>query len=337
MADRQDVFRNYGFFLELKGERAAYFTKATGLGAEVESIEYREGGHPSTVYKLPGRTKISDVELSYGVTQSDVLWRWLDSAIQGRVERSNVSVVVLGSDGKTEVTRWNLGNAWLRACEVADFDALGNDVLIERMTLAAERWSAAAAAVGEIASLLRRLLVGVLLGWVERLESSMPPRIRRGRGRASRCARALARAPASGRAAYFHPARRRTACAVRRRRRACTRGRRVACACPGDWRRAVRTRARSPAVSAHTTVPATPDSAAPADSGARGENGHTTPEGAWTARCGGCNEATLSNTYARAHARRARGTVAHGWTRRAVRDARGAARGAVAARRRARR
>ena len=138
MPDRQDVFRNYGFFLELQGERAGYFMKAEHLGAEVECIEYREGGMPSTVYKLPGRTKINDVELSYGVTQSDALWRWLNSAIQGRVERRNVSVVLLGSDGQTEVARWNLGNAWMRACEVADFDALGNEVLIERMTLAAE-------------------------------------------------------------------------------------------------------------------------------------------------------------------------------------------------------
>jgi phage tail-like protein len=138
MADRQDVFRNYGFFLELQGERAGYFMKVHGLGLQVESIEYREGGMPSTVYKLPGRTRIKDIELSHGITQSDALWRWLESAVQGKVERRNVSIVLLGSDGQSEVARWNLGNAWLRECDVADLDALGNEVLIERMSLAAE-------------------------------------------------------------------------------------------------------------------------------------------------------------------------------------------------------
>ena len=139
MADPQpEIFRNYGFLLELQGERAGYFTKISGLGLEVESIEYREGGMPSTVRKLPGRTSIHDVELSYGVTQSDALWRWLNTAVQGRVERRHVSIIVLAPDGQTPVTRWDLGNAWLRKCELADFDALGNDVMIERLTLAAE-------------------------------------------------------------------------------------------------------------------------------------------------------------------------------------------------------
>jgi phage tail-like protein len=143
-ADRQDVFRNYGFFLELQGERAGYFTKVSGLGLSVESIEYREGGMPSTVYKLPGRTRVKDIELSHGITQSDALGKWLTTAVQGKVERRNVSVVLLGSDGQTEVARWNLGNAWLRECDVADFDALGGDVLIERMVLAAETLERAA-------------------------------------------------------------------------------------------------------------------------------------------------------------------------------------------------
>jgi phage tail-like protein len=143
-ANRQEVFRNYGFFLELQGERAGYFTKVSGLGLQVDSIEYREGGMPSTVYKLPGRTRVKDIELSYGITQSDKLARIIDTVVQGKAQRFNCSVVLLGSDGQTEVARWNLGNAWLREFEVADFDALGTDVLIERIVLAAETLERAA-------------------------------------------------------------------------------------------------------------------------------------------------------------------------------------------------
>ncbi len=138
MAERQDVFRNYGFFLELQGERAGYFTKVAGLGLKVETIEYREGGMPSTALKLPGRTSVNPLRLYNGVSRSDELWRWLQSAMQGNVQRRNVSVVVLAPDGQTEVTRWNLGGAWISECEVAAFDALSSDVLIECMTLVAE-------------------------------------------------------------------------------------------------------------------------------------------------------------------------------------------------------
>ena len=112
--------------------------KVTGLGMKVETIEYREGGMPSTVYKLPGRTSINPLKLSEGVTKSDALWKWLQTAVQGKVERRNVSVVVLAPDGQTEVTRWNLTGAWISQCDILAFDALSSDVLVECLTLEAE-------------------------------------------------------------------------------------------------------------------------------------------------------------------------------------------------------
>ena len=51
---------NFGYLLELNGIRAGYFTKVSGLGLTVETVEYREGGDPATVRKLPGRTSIPD-------------------------------------------------------------------------------------------------------------------------------------------------------------------------------------------------------------------------------------------------------------------------------------
>src|SRR5688572_9340214 len=126
MADRQEVFRNYGFFLELQGERAGYFTKVEGLGVTVETIEYREGGMPSTVLKLPGRTSVNPVKLYYGVTNSDAMWRWLQSAMQGNVERRNASVVVLAADGQTEVVRYSMTGAFIAACLLGPLNALSN-------------------------------------------------------------------------------------------------------------------------------------------------------------------------------------------------------------------
>jgi phage tail-like protein len=138
MPDRQDVFRNYGFFLELQGERAGYFTKVTGLGMKLEVIEHREGGMPARVQKLPGQLTVNPLKLSEGVTKSEAMWKWLQTAVQGKVERRNVSIIVLAPDGQTEVTRWNLTDAWISQCEIVAFDARSNDVLIECLTLEAE-------------------------------------------------------------------------------------------------------------------------------------------------------------------------------------------------------
>ncbi len=134
----RDIFRNYGYVLELGGERAGYFTKVTGMGLSVESIEYREGGARSGVRKLPGRLKVAPVTLYWGVTSNRDMWEWLMTAVNGRVERRNISVIVLGTDGLTEVVRWNLGDVWISEWIGTELEALGNGVAIERMTLQAE-------------------------------------------------------------------------------------------------------------------------------------------------------------------------------------------------------
>jgi phage tail-like protein len=138
MADRQDVFRNYGFFLELQGQRAGWFTKVTGLGMRLEVIEHREGGMPARVQKLPGQLTVNPVRLSEGVTKSEDMWKWLQTAVAGKVLRRNVSIIVLAPDGQTPVTRWNLNDAWISQCEIQAFDARSNDVLIACLTLEGE-------------------------------------------------------------------------------------------------------------------------------------------------------------------------------------------------------
>jgi phage tail-like protein len=147
MPERQEVFRNYGFALQFEGGPIlGYFTKVSGLGFKVESIEHREGGMPSTVRKLVGRTSVNDIELSRGVVTADELWEWLHNAAAGKVERRSVSILVLDADGQTTLRQWSLSGAWISEYEVAPFDALSNEVLIERMKLVAETLERAAGA-----------------------------------------------------------------------------------------------------------------------------------------------------------------------------------------------
>ena len=73
--------------------------------------------------------------MRYGLTTSRELWDWLQTAAQGRVERKNVSLLMLDSEGTTEVMRWNLIDAWPSEWRGASLDALSREIAIESLTL----------------------------------------------------------------------------------------------------------------------------------------------------------------------------------------------------------
>jgi phage tail-like protein len=139
-----DIYRAYNFRLDIQGVIAGYFTEVSGLSVKVEAIAYREGGGLPGVRKLPGRVDIGDITLRYGLTDSTYMWDWLMTAVDGKVERRNASVILMGTDGVTEVARWNLENAWVSEWRGAKLDAMGQQAAIERMTLVAETLERAA-------------------------------------------------------------------------------------------------------------------------------------------------------------------------------------------------
>ena len=66
-----------------------------------------------------------------------------EGVAQGVVERKNVSVVVLASDGATEAIRWNLLNAWPAEWRGAPLQALSQEVAIEQMRLVCDEMNRA--------------------------------------------------------------------------------------------------------------------------------------------------------------------------------------------------
>jgi phage tail-like protein len=101
-------------------------------------IEYREGGDPSTVRKLPGKVTYPDVNLKWGVTDSRELYDWHLAAVNGAVDRRNGSII-LQDDLGNEKVRWNFFNAWPSKYDAPDFNAKGNDLAIDTLTLSCEK------------------------------------------------------------------------------------------------------------------------------------------------------------------------------------------------------
>ena len=137
-AGRRDPFKSYSFLVEIDGIASAAFQSVSGLSAEVEVIEYREGADPlSSSRKLPGRVKYPNVTLKRGVTTSLDLWSWWQTVADGAVERRNVAIVLL-DDAHAPVLRWLLRNAWIARIEASELDAGKNEVAIESIELAHE-------------------------------------------------------------------------------------------------------------------------------------------------------------------------------------------------------
>jgi phage tail-like protein len=134
---RVDPFASFNFLVEIDGITRAAFQEASGFDSTIDIIEHREGGENTTVRKLPGLTKYSNIVLKWGLTDDRELYDWHREAIQGNVQRRNGSIVLLDRRGE-ERTRWNFFNAWPSKWDGPDFNAEGTDAAIETLELAHE-------------------------------------------------------------------------------------------------------------------------------------------------------------------------------------------------------
>lgn len=135
--ERIDYLAAYHFTVEVEGIAKAQFSECSGLQAETEVFSYEEGGCNDYIHKLPGRVKFSNLTLKRGVSSSNDLWIWFQSAIQGFIERKNVSVILHNSDD-SEAKRWNFFRAYPVKYVSPPLVASQSQISIETMELAHE-------------------------------------------------------------------------------------------------------------------------------------------------------------------------------------------------------
>lgn len=135
--DIVDPFGNYNFLVELDGITRAAFQECSGFDSTIDVIEHREGGENTTLRKIPGMTKYSNIVLKWGITDDSELYDWHSEIVQGEITRKNGSIVLLNRKGD-EVARWNFVRAWPTKYDGPDLNAEGNDIAIEMLELAHE-------------------------------------------------------------------------------------------------------------------------------------------------------------------------------------------------------
>ena len=128
----------FSFQVDWGGQTGA-FSEVSGLGKEVEMLEYRDGvSKQYSSIKMPGRPKDNAVTLKRGVFEgNNEFYEWYNTITLNKVERRDITVSLL-NEAHEPVMVWKIKNAWCMKVTSPDLKADGNEVAIETIELAHE-------------------------------------------------------------------------------------------------------------------------------------------------------------------------------------------------------
>jgi phage tail-like protein len=135
-ATRTDPYLTGNFLVEIDGIASASFTEVSGLEASIDVIEYRTGNQ-TTVQKIPGLHKFTNITLKRGMVQDLSLWNWMQNGLNGNVQRAAVSIILL-DEARNAVLKWSLSNAWPCKWTGPALNAQCNEVAIETLEITYE-------------------------------------------------------------------------------------------------------------------------------------------------------------------------------------------------------
>jgi phage tail-like protein len=131
------------------------FSEVTGLTAENEVEEYREGGRNFGPHRFTRTGKYPNLVLKRGITFTPDLWDWHYQAMLGTSKplRKNAIVILNDSGGgvldnptglnlpvldTTPVAVWFVSNGLPQKLEASQFKATGNEIAVESLEIAHE-------------------------------------------------------------------------------------------------------------------------------------------------------------------------------------------------------
>lgn len=137
-----------GFYFEVKvdggsAEIDASFAEVSGLDAEREILEIKEGGENRFNHQLPGRTKSSNLVLKRGVVvTSSRLFDWCREVVESdfdlAVAPRDLNISLLDPEG-APLINWNVHHAWPAKWTIGSLNASENSVAMETLEFAYNR------------------------------------------------------------------------------------------------------------------------------------------------------------------------------------------------------
>jgi phage tail-like protein len=149
-AHRHDPYRTFKFQVLMDdGKPVAGLKKMSALKKTTEAVDWRTGGDPTHVRKLPGGTKYEAITLEQGLTHDPVFEQWAnlvnnidgDAAMSLVNFRKDITINVMNLQGQVAIS-YQVKRAWVSEYQaLPDFDAgTTNTVGIQTIKLEHEGW-----------------------------------------------------------------------------------------------------------------------------------------------------------------------------------------------------
>lgn len=130
------------FLFTLDGVEVGLFREVSGLELSVAVEEIAEGGQNGFTHRVPGRMSWPNITFRRGITQSNVLFEWLQkssgegfAAAGNKLTRSTGAVTAIGYD-LTPLRSWNLIDVFPIRWKGPEFGADKNEALQEELEIA---------------------------------------------------------------------------------------------------------------------------------------------------------------------------------------------------------
>jgi phage tail-like protein len=140
---RHDPYGGFNFEITISGISddgravSGSFAEVSGLEVTLDVIEYRNGSDDIRFRKIPGLKKFTNITLKKGVTGDLEFWNWIVAAMNGRVTRTEGSIVLLDED-KQEVMRWNFVRGWPCKWTGPGLNAAKSEIAMETLEICHE-------------------------------------------------------------------------------------------------------------------------------------------------------------------------------------------------------
>ena len=148
-AHRHDPYRTFKFQILIDGQPVAGLSKMSALKISTEAVDWRTGGDPAHVRKLPGGSSYEAITLEQGLTNDLVFENWAnlvnnidgDAAMSLVNFRKDIILNVLNLQGTVAIS-YQVKRAWVSEYQaLPDFDAgTTNSVGIQTIKLEHEGW-----------------------------------------------------------------------------------------------------------------------------------------------------------------------------------------------------
>ena len=111
------------------------FQEVSGLTADVQMEEFREGGENRFTHKLPVRTSYADLTLKRGLLTTSAIHTWIIDAIKNFNYQPVNLIVKLLNEEHTPLQSWYVIGAIPKKWDIAAFNAERSEIVIETLVL----------------------------------------------------------------------------------------------------------------------------------------------------------------------------------------------------------